>query len=114
MRAVLRRIPQTESSTTIFKVRELEIIPNEMVVKLKGQPIYLSKTEYLMLKTLVENPNKVFSRRNLIEVIWGKDYFIDENTIDVYIGYLRSKIDNIVKEEYIKTIRGVGYKLVSE
>lgn len=114
MRAVLRRIPQTESSATILKIRELEIIPNEMVVKLKGQPIYLSKTEYLMLKTLVENPNKVFSRRNLIEVIWGKDYFIDENTIDVYIGYLRSKIDNIVKEEYIKTIRGVGYKLVSE
>ena len=113
MRAVLRRITVTENSPSVLKLRDLEIIPNEMLVKLKGEPINLSKTEYMMLKNLVENPDKVYSRDDLIDVIWGKGHFIDENTIDVYIGYLRSKIDNTVKETYIKTVRGVGYKLLS-
>ncbi|WP_318663019.1 response regulator transcription factor [Treponema sp.] len=113
MRAVLRRITVTENSPSVLKLRDLEIIPDEMLVKLKGEPINLSKTEYMMLKNLVENPDKVYSRDDLIDVIWGKGHFIDENTIDVYIGYLRSKIDNTVKETYIKTVRGVGYKLLS-
>lgn len=113
MRAVLRRITITEESPSVIKLRDLEIIPSEMLVKLKGNQINLSKTEYMMLKNLVENPDKVFTRDDLIEVIWGKNHFIDENTIDVYIGYLRSKIDNEVKETYIKTVRGVGYKLLS-
>lgn len=113
MRAVLRRITVTENSPSVLKLRDLEIIPDEMLVKLKGEPINLSKTEYMMLKNLVENPDKVYSRDDLIDVIWGKGHFIDENTIDVYIGYLRSKIDNTVRETYIKTVRGVGYKLLS-
>lgn len=113
MRAVLRRITVTENSPSVLKLRDLEIIPDEMLVKLKGEPINLSKTEYMMLKNLVENPDKVYSRDDLIDVIWGKGHFIDENTIDVYIGYLRSKIDNTVKETYIKTVRSVGYKLLS-
>ena len=114
MRAVLRRMTKVENSPAVLKLRDIEIIPDEMIVKLKGQAINLSKTEYMMLKKLVENPDKVFSREDLIDVIWGKGHFIDENTIDVYIGYLRSKIDNTIKEEYIKTIRGVGYKLLSK
>ena len=125
MRAVLRRMTKVENSPAVLKLKgididalfnsgDIEIIPDEMIVKLKGQAINLSKTEYMMLKKLVENPDKVFSREDLIDVIWGKGHFIDENTIDVYIGYLRSKIDNTIKEEYIKTIRGVGYKLLSK
>lgn len=114
MRAVLRRLNKAENTPSVLKLRDIEIIPAEMVFKLKGETINLSKTEYMMLKHLVENPDKVFTRDDLIEVIWGKDHFIDVNTIDVYIGYLRSKIDNTVKEEYIKTIRGVGYKLISK
>lgn len=114
MRAVLRRMTKVENSPAVLKLRDIEIIPDEMIVKLKGQAINLSKTEYMMLKKLVENPDKVFSREDLIDVIWGKGHFIDENTIDVYIGYLRSKIDNTIKDEYIKTIRGVGYKLLSK
>lgn len=114
MRAVLRRLNKAGNTPSVLKLRDIEIIPAEMVFKLKGETINLSKTEYMMLKHLVENPDKVFTRDDLIEVIWGKDHFIDVNTIDVYIGYLRSKIDNTVKEEYIKTIRGVGYKLISK
>ena len=67
-----------------------------------------------MLKKFMENPDTVFSRNDLIEAIWGAGHYIDINTIDVYIGYLRSKIDNSVKEEYIKTVRGCGYKMVTK
>ncbi|MBQ0162483.1 MAG: response regulator transcription factor [Treponema sp.] len=112
MRAVLRRISKPQESSSTIKFRDLEMNPSEMSVSLRGEPLYLSKTEFFMLKKFMENPEKVFSRDDLVDAIWGKGHFIDLNTIDVYIGYLRSKIDNKIKEEYIKTIRGVGYKMV--
>ena len=73
--------------------------------------IPLSKTEFLLLKLLVENQGKVLSRSQIIDGIWGKDHFIDENTVDVYVGYLRTKIGEHSKGEYIKTVRGAGYMM---
>ena len=73
--------------------------------------ISLSKTEFMLLKLLIENQGKVLSRSQIIDEIWGKDHFIDENTIDVYVGYLRTKIAEHTKEEYIKTVRGAGYMM---
>ena len=73
--------------------------------------IQLSKTEFLLLKFLLENQGKVFSRQQIIDEIWGTGHFIDENTVDVYVGYLRSKIAEYDKSEYIRTVRGVGYIL---
>ena len=52
------------------------------------------------------------SRSQIIDAIWGEGHFIDENTIDVYVGYLRSKIDQASGEEYIKTVRGSGYMMI--
>ncbi|WP_318661968.1 response regulator transcription factor [Treponema sp.] len=114
MRAVLRRTTKENSSDSVLKIRDLEMIPQEMSVTLKGETLNLSKTEFFMLKKFIENPDTVFSRNDLIEAIWGAGHYIDINTIDVYIGYLRSKIDNSVKEEYIKTVRGCGYKMVTK
>ncbi|WP_407436941.1 response regulator transcription factor [Treponema sp.] len=114
MRAVLRRTTKENSSDSVLKIRDLEMIPQEMSVTLKGETLNLSKTEFFMLKKFMENPDTVFSRNDLIEAIWGAGHYIDINTIDVYIGYLRSKIDNSVKEEYIKTVRGCGYKMVTK
>lgn len=73
--------------------------------------IQLSKTEFLLLKFLLENQGKVFTRQQIIDEIWGTGHFIDENTVDVYVGYLRSKIAEYDKSEYIRTVRGVGYIL---
>lgn len=114
MRAVLRRTTKENSSDSVLKIRDLEMIPQEMSVTLKGETLNLSKTEFFMLKKFMENPDTVFSRNDLIEAIWGAGHYIDINIIDVYIGYLRSKIDNSVKEEYIKTVRGCGYKMVTK
>ena len=78
---------------------------------LRSEEISLSKTEFLLLKLLVENQGKVLSRSVIIDEIWGKDHFIDENTVDVYVGYLRSKIAEYTRDEYIRTVRGTGYIL---
>lgn len=117
MRAVLRRSARAnqavvESGPVHLKNRDLEMIPESMKATLKGELLTLSKTEFLMLKFFMERQNQVISRDTFIDEIWGKGYCIDENTIDVYVGYLRSKIDNAVKEDYIKTVRGAGYMML--
>ncbi len=113
MRAVLRRAtPVAASGPLHLKNRDLEMIPESMKVILKGEDLTLSKTEFMMLKMFMEKPNQIFSRDQIIDAIWGKDHFLDENTVDVYIGYLRTKIDQHVKETYIKTIRGMGYMMI--
>jgi len=73
--------------------------------------IQFSKTEFMLIKLLLENQGKVFTRQQIIDEIWGEGHFIDENTVDVYVGYLRSKIAEFDKDDYIKTVRGVGYIL---
>lgn len=112
MRAVLRRSAITVTTPEILKNRDLELQIGSMKVTLNGEIINLSKTEFLMLKLFMERVNQVLSRDTLIDEVWGKNHFIDENTIDVYVGYLRSKIDQVAKQEYIKTIRGTGFMMV--
>lgn len=107
--AVLRRTNQSPKDTAVLKVRQLEMNLESMNVKIQDKPINLSKTEYFLLKLFVENAGKVLSRNDILDAIWGEEHFIDENIVDVYIGYLRSKISDVTKEEYIKTVRGIGY-----
>ena len=114
MRAVLRRSAKVAAEAKSFKIRDLELNCDSMKVTLKGEVIELSKTEYLMLKLLMEKKNQVLSRDQMIDDVWGEDHFIDVNTIDVYVGYLRSKIDQVAGETYIKTVRGTGFMMVDE
>ena len=114
MRAVLRRSAKVAAEAKSFKIRDLELNCDSMKVTLKGEVIELSKTEYLMLKLLMEKKNQVLSRDQMIDDVWGEDHFIDVNTIDVYVGYLRSKIDQVAGETYIKTVRGTGYMMIDE
>lgn len=107
--AVLRRLNRSSKDSSILKVRNLEMDLDGMGVKVEGKTIYFSKTEYFLLKLFVENAGKVLSRNEILDAIWGKEHFIDENIVDVYIGYLRSKIGDVTKDEYIKTVRGIGY-----
>jgi len=113
MRAVLRRAASnTPSGPTVLKNRDLEMIPESMKVTLKGENLILSKTEFMMLKLFLEKMNTVLTRDQIIDYIWGKDHFLDENTVDVYVGYLRTKIDQAIKTTYIKTVRGMGYMMI--
>lgn len=113
MGAVLRRSFPKNTRHPCLKNGLLELNSDSMKVMLGSDELSLSKTEYLMLKFFMENLDKVMSRQHIIDAIWGKNHFIDENTVDVYVGYLRSKIDQAAGEEYIRTMRGAGYMMVS-
>ena len=108
--ALFRRVNSTPQSP-VSSVKDLTLNLDRMSFTIKDAEVQLSKTEFLLLKLLIENQGKVFSRQQIIDEIWGKNHFIDENTVDVYVGYLRSKISEHTKDEYIRTVRGAGYMM---
>ena len=110
--AILRRItPKNDESAKIFIFDNLEIDLNNFTVKINDEIISLTKKEIEILWTLATNQNKVFTRENLLDLIWGFDYFGESRTVDTHIKRLRAKLDNYKHEKWnIKTIWGVGYK----
>jgi DNA-binding response OmpR family regulator len=93
----------------IINIEDLEINLNTYEVKRQGQTIVLSKTEFDLLSFLVKNRNIVLKREKILEEVWGYDFFGNDNVLDVYIKYLRDKIDKPYEKKLIKTVRGVGY-----
>ena len=109
--ALFRRLSYAKPQGSVLSYKELTLNIDRMSFEIKETEVPLSKTEFMLLKLLIENKGKVLSRSNIIDEIWGKDHYIDENTIDVYVGYLRQKISEFSKDEYIKTVRGTGYMM---
>lgn len=114
VRAVLRRMTksnQGNNSENVIKISNLEINLEEYSLHISGKKINLTKKEIETMWTLASNPNKVFTRDNLLDSLWGFDYFGDSRTVDSHIKRLRAKIDAVEHPEWmIKTIWGVGYK----
>ena len=110
--AILRRItPKNDDGEKIFSFDNLEIDLNNFTVKINNEIISLTKKEIEILWTLATNQNKVFTRENLLDLIWGFDYFGESRTVDTHIKRLRAKMDNYEHKKWnIKTIWGVGYK----
>lgn len=90
-------------------VKNLTIYPNRYEAQVDGQPVELTKREYDLLDYLVRNKNLVLSRECILQNVWGYEYAGDTNIVDVYIRYLRNKLDERFGQKYIYTIRGVGY-----
>ena len=109
---ILRRImPKNDESEKIFTFDNLEIDLNNFTVKVNDEIISLTKKEIEILWTLATNQNKVFTRENLLDLIWGFDYFGESRTVDTHIKRLRAKLDNYEHKKWnIKIIWGVGYK----
>lgn len=97
------------NKTEELKVKDIVMDNRTHQVWRNGKEIELTKKEYDILEMLLRNKNIVLSREQLIESIWGYDYVGDTNIVDVFIRYLRSKIDKGFDEKLITTIRGVGY-----
>lgn len=112
IRAILRRISNTEKQNNqLFSYDGLIINLDQYSVSIDSNPISLTKKELEILWTLVTNQNKVFSRDNLLNSLWGYDYFGDSRTVDTHIKRLRAKLDQFPHENWdIKTIWGIGYK----
>lgn len=109
VRSLLRR-GKTEKPI-LLKVGDLELNPSSREVSREGKFILLSKKEYSLLEYLMRNPNQVLTRTMISEHVWDYDFDSFTNTIDVYIRYLRKKVDDPYARKLIKTIRGVGYKI---
>ncbi|WP_407425889.1 response regulator transcription factor [Treponema sp.] len=105
MNAVLRRANKSKTKPQILKNGTIQMICDEMKVFFGENQIELSKNEYLLLKYFMENPGKILSRDEIIKCVWGEDYYIEENSVDVYVRHLRSKFC----DSLIKTVRGMGY-----
>jgi len=81
-------------------------------VWLDGEPVALTRTEFDLLATLAEHPRMAFSRRQLIDSVWGSAWVGDEHLVDVHVGHLRRKLgDDAAEGRYVRTIRGVGYRM---
>ena len=112
VRAHLRRRP--EKMTNAFSLGHLRVIPDEGVVRHDdGTELHLTSTEFRLLTDLASANGKVLSREDLLERVWGYDYFGDSRLVDVHIRRLRTKIEpDAANPTYLVTVRGTGYKLV--
>ena len=112
VRAVLRRIANTDNKTAqVFNFDNLKINLDDYTVEIGGHNVSLTKKEIELLWTLSKSNNKVFSRDNLLNSLWGYDYFGDSRTVDSHIKRLRSKLEAYPHDNWdLKTIWGVGYK----
>ncbi|GAA0176748.1 response regulator transcription factor [Clostridium sediminicola] len=114
IRATLRHKKISKLPENIYIIEKLEMNLNKYTVSYDHINIELTKTEFELLKYLIENKNLVLSREKIISHVWGYDYCGDTNIVDVYIRYLRSKINKLSNKKFIYTVRGVGYTIKDE
>lgn len=117
IRAALRRttLLSTNSATIDrFTVRDVEMRSDQGIVLKAGVELPLTKTEYRLLHIFMENANKVLSRDQLLELVWGYEYLGDSRLVDAHIRRLRLKIEDVPDEpKIIATVRGMGYRLLT-
>lgn len=111
-RALLRRwIPQTSLEPAILRHGELMLNPTECRVQVSEDEVNLSPKEFRLLEVLMRNPHRVWSRKQLIEYVWGPDFSGDTKTVDVHVRWLREKIEKDPSNPaYLVTVRGFGYR----
>jgi two-component system response regulator MprA len=109
VRALLRRSQEDGSERLSFG--DLELDPGTREVTRGGEAIELTRTEFSLLELFLRNPRQVLTRSIIFERVWGYDFGLGSNSLDVYIGYLRRKTEAGGKPRLIQTVRGVGYAL---
>ena len=111
IRALLRRA-RTSEAPPHLAFGDLEIVPEEGVVRRNGREVHLTKTEFRLLVELAQSPGRVFSREVLLERVWGYGYFGDGRLVDVHVRRLRTKVEaDPANPRHVVTVRGLGYKL---
>ncbi|ANZ95956.1 MULTISPECIES: response regulator transcription factor [Brochothrix] len=111
LRSLLRRVENAEPAQkqTKLSYRDLNVEKESRMVLVGEEVIELTKREYDLLLTLMENINIVLTREVLLNKVWGYETEVETNVVDVYVRYLRNKIDRPGEESYIQTVRGTGY-----
>ena len=114
IRLALRRGGASKTKEDLLVCGPLSLSVPRHEVRWDGSEIDLTSREFSLLQTLLENKNVVLSRDSLLEKVWGYDYMGETNVVDVYVRYLRNKIDNVFGQNLIQTVRGVGYVIRDE
>jgi len=112
VRAMLRRprVGAEPTKTEAIHIGDLEIDVDVRIVRIGERPIDLTRTEFDLLATMARRPRVAFSRRQLIDSVWGDTWYGDEHVVDVHVGHLRKKLgDDSDQPQYVRTIRGIGY-----
>ena len=113
VRAALRRArPATVGQMLSFE--DITVDSERCKVVRDGRPIHLGPTEYRLLCTLIERPGRVWSRNQLLDLVWGRDKEVDIRTVDVHVGRLRKALSKTGKKDPVRTVRGAGYSLDSD
>ena len=102
------------AETVLLQAGNLSLDINKHIVTYANDPVELTKTEFELLQYLMFNKGIALTRENILNKVWGYDYSGDTNVVDVYIRYLRSKIDEKYDTKFIHTVRGIGYQLRDE
>lgn len=112
---VLRRAGSLkEKETGILSHGRLQLFTEENTLKYDGNLISLTAKELQLLRLLLENPKKTFTKANLYESVWNDVYYYEDNTINVHVSNLRSKLKKATGNDYIETVWGIGYRLKEE
>ena len=112
IRALLRRARTGDGAIVALDFGDLEILPEAGVVRVDGEEVHLTRTEFLLLVELATNVGKVLSREQLLERVWSYDYFGDGRLVDVHVRRLRTKVERDPSDpRHVLTVRGLGYKL---
>ena len=109
IKAVLRRSAAKRPAGKVLGIADIRIDTDKHTVTVSGREIALTLKEYDLLKLLLENPGRVFTREQLLSAVWGTDFIGETRTVDVHIGTLRTKLGSA--GDNICTVRGVGYKI---
>ena len=112
IRALLRRSRHDDDESAALSFGDVEIEPDAGVVRRAGEEVHCTRTEFRLLCELANHPGKVLSREQLLERVWGYDYFGDGRLVDVHVRRLRTKVEpDPAAPRFILTVRGMGYKL---
>lgn len=114
IRAALKRKVTQIMTSSILELDGLKVDLDKYIVTYDNEEIELTKREFDLLKYFLENKNIVLTRDKILQAVWGYDYMGDTNVVDVYVRYIRCKIDDKYSKKIIHTVRGVGYLLKDE
>ena len=113
VKAILRRVSREELNDTIV-VGDLEFDPLEHRISIAGNLINLAPTEFRLLQFFLTHQERVYSRDQILDYVWGKNVYLDERTVDVHIRRLRKAISVAGHDEYVQTVRGAGYRFSTQ
>lgn len=114
VRALLRRPPQYEEAQDLLSAGPLSLNTRSQEVFVGSTEVELSRTEFKLLRLLLENPDRVFSREQILDAVWGVDAYLGDRTVDVHILRLRKLLKPHGVAAMIKTVRGSGYRLIKK